>query len=62
MTAVIKLVILLVSIASSAPAHHSTTISFTPSIVAPGGNPIVGYNAYRGTTHGGPYTRLNLTP
>jgi hypothetical protein len=38
---------------------HSATLSWTASIDAA---TIAGYNAYRGTKSGGPYTKLNLTP
>jgi hypothetical protein len=36
------------------PLPHWVTLSWTASI-----SPVVGYNAYRSTTSGGPYTKLN---
>jgi fibronectin type 3 domain-containing protein len=43
---------------SFAQSSHSVTLTWT----APGaGGAVTGYNAYRGTTKGGPYTVLNTS-
>lgn len=39
------------------PVTHSVTLSWTPSTSV-----VVGYNVYRGTQSGGPYTKLNSSP
>jgi fibronectin type 3 domain-containing protein len=38
------------------PVQHSTTLSWTAST-----STVMGYNAYRGTVSGGPYTKLNAS-
>jgi hypothetical protein len=38
---------------------HIDTLTWTASTVVTGGNPIAGYNVYRGTVSGGPYTKIN---
>jgi len=42
--------------AGAAPVSHSVTLSWTPSSSSFGG-----FNVYRGTISGGPYTRVNAT-
>jgi hypothetical protein len=45
-------------VASSKPSPtHSATASWTAST-----SPVVGYNVYRSSTSGGPYTKLNASP
>ena len=39
---------------ASAPVKHTVTLSWEPSI-----STVVGYNVYRGSVSGGPYSRLN---
>lgn len=46
------------TISVSAPATHSATLGWTPSI----SSGVVGYNVYRGTISGGPYTRITTAP
>jgi len=41
----------------SVPVQHSATLSWNASTSA-----VVGYNVYRGTTSGGPYTMINTAP
>lgn len=36
-------------------------VSWTAPTIAQGGNPIAGYNVYRGTKTGGPYTKVNTS-
>jgi Abnormal spindle-like microcephaly-assoc'd, ASPM-SPD-2-Hydin len=43
--------------AGMAPGTHSVTLSWNPST-----SPAVGYNVYRGTSSGGPYSKLNSAP
>ena len=40
-----------------APGTHSVSLSWNPSTSS-----VVGYNVYRGTVSGGPYSKLNSTP
>ena len=37
----------------------NVTLTWTAATVPTGGNPIAGYNVYRGTVSGGPYTKIN---
>lgn len=41
---------------------HSVTISWTPPGIVGGSGSVKGYNVYRGTVTGGPYTKQNATP
>jgi hypothetical protein len=41
-----------------APVQHSVALTWNPST----STNVVGYNVYRGTTSGGPYTKLNSAP
>ena len=41
----------------AASGTHSVSLSWNPST-----SPVVGYNVYRGTISGGPYSKLNSTP
>ena len=43
--------------ASSAPSAHSVTVNWVASTSV-----VVGYNVYRTTQAGGPYTKLNSSP
>ncbi len=42
------------------PTQHSINLAWNAS--APGSDPAVGYNIYRGAVTGGPYSKLNATP
>ena len=39
--------------------QHIVNLSWTAAVVPPGGAAIAGYNIYRGTVSGGPYTKIN---
>jgi len=39
----------------TAPAHHSVQLNWTASV----SQDVIGYNVYRGTIHGGPYSQIN---
>ena len=41
-----------------APVQHSVALTWNPST----STTVVGYNVYRGTTSGGPYTKINSAP
>jgi hypothetical protein len=43
--------------AGGGPSGHSVSLSWNPS-----SSSVVGYNIYRGTQSGGPYTKLNSSP
>lgn len=45
-------------ITNTIPSPHSVLLTWTPSV---SGN-LIGNNIYRGTTAGGPYTKLNSSP
>jgi hypothetical protein len=40
-------------------AKHIAVLSWTAATVPSGGAAVAGYNIYRGTTSGGPYTKIN---
>jgi hypothetical protein len=40
---------------------HIAVLSWTAATVPAGGAAIAGYNIYRGTTSGGPYTKINAS-
>jgi hypothetical protein len=42
------------TVTASAPVQHTVTLSWTDSA-----STVVGYNVYRGTLSGGPYTKIN---
>jgi fibronectin type 3 domain-containing protein len=44
-----------------AQGTHSITVSWTAPTVVGGSGTIAGYNVYRSTTSGGPYTKLTAT-
>jgi len=41
--------------------NTTVTLTWTASVVPTGGNAIAGYNVYRGTVSGGPYTKINTS-
>jgi fibronectin type 3 domain-containing protein len=45
-------------ITNTVPSPHSVLLTWTPSV---SGN-VIGSNVYRGTTAGGPYTKINSSP
>lgn len=45
--------------ASFSQGQHIASLTWTAATVPSGGAAIAGYNVYRGTVSGGPYTRLN---
>jgi fibronectin type 3 domain-containing protein len=49
---------LMLAAPSFAQSSHSVTLAWTAST---SGGAVTGYNAYRGTTKGGPYTVLNTS-
>lgn len=47
--------------ASLAQGQHNVNLSWTIPTVPTGGAAIAGFNVYRATTTGGPYTKVNTT-
>ena len=49
----------LATVTVSAPVQHTATLTWAASTGGSDSNPVSGYNVYRGTVPGGPYTKIN---